>query len=122
MHIVPSADRLIVEVKVKPSDIDKLAAGQDARIRFSAFDRRKTDQLHGTLMRIGADLTRDSENRPSYYSAAVQISESELAKLNGLKLVPGMPAEVFIKTGERTLASYIVKPLRDQMERALRER
>ncbi len=73
-------------------------------------------------MRIGADLTRDSENRPSYYSAAVQISESELAKLNGLKLVPGMPAEVFIKTGERTLASYIVKPLRDQMERALRER
>ncbi len=48
MHIVPSADRLIVEVKVKPSDIDKLAAGQDARIRFSAFDRRKTDQLHGT--------------------------------------------------------------------------
>ena len=122
MHIVPSADRLIVEVKVKPSDIDKLAAAQDARIRFSAFDRRKTDQLHGTLVRIGADLTRDSENRPSYYSAAVQISESELAKLNGLKLVPGMPAEVFIKTGERTLAGYIVKPLRDQMERALRER
>ena len=122
MRIVPSADRLIVEVKLKPSDSDKLAEGQDARIRFSAFDRRKTDQLHGTLMRIGVDLTRDSENRPSYYSAAVQISQSELAKLNRLKLVPGMPAEVFIKTGERTLASCIVKPLRDQMERALRER
>jgi HlyD family secretion protein len=122
MHIVPSSDRLAVEVQVKPSDIDQLSMGQDARVRFSAFDRRTTDELQGTLVRIAADLTHDRQNRLSYYTATVKIAQSELARLNGRKLMAGMPAEVLIKTGERTLASYILKPMQDQMERALRER
>ena len=122
MHIVPSANRLVVEVQVKLSDIDQLFVGQDARVRFSAFDRLTTEELQGTLVRIGADLTHDAQNRLAYYTAAVTVPDSELAQLNGRKLVPGMPAEVLIKTGERTLASYILKPLHDQMERALRER
>ena len=90
--------------------------------RASAFDRRTTDELQGTLMRIAADLTHDPQGRLSYYTATVKIPESELGRLNGRKLVPGMPAEVLIKAGERTLASYILKPIHDQMERALRER
>jgi HlyD family secretion protein len=122
MHIVPSSDRLAVEIQVKPSDIDQLSIGQEARVRFSAFDRHTTDELRGTLMRIAADLTHDPQSRISYYTATIKVPESELSRLNGRKLVPGMPAEVFIKTGERTLASYILKPMHDQMERALRER
>jgi HlyD family secretion protein len=122
MHIVPSSDRLVVDVQVKPSDIDQLSMGQEARVRFSAFDRRITDELQGTLVRIAADLTHDPQNRLAFYTATVKVPETELARLNGRKLVPGMPAEVLIKTGERTLASYILKPMHDQMERALRER
>jgi HlyD family secretion protein len=122
MHIVPNSDRLAVEVQVKPSDIDQLSMGQDARVRFSAFDRRTTDELQGTLVRIAADLTHDRQNRLTYYTATVKIAQSELARPNGRKLMAGMPAEVLIKTGERTLASYILKPMQDQMERALREK
>jgi HlyD family secretion protein len=122
IHIVPSSDRLAVEIQVKPSDIDQLSIGQEAWVRFSAFDRRTTDELQGSLMRIAADLTHDLQSRISYYTATVKVPESELVRLNGRKLVPGMPAEVFIKTGERSLASYILKPMHDQMERALRER
>ena len=73
-------------------------------------------------MRTAADLTHDPQSRISYYTATVQLPESEFTRLNGRKLVPGMPAEVFIKTDERSLASYILKPMHDQMKRALRER
>jgi membrane fusion protein, type I secretion system len=91
-------------------------------VRFTAFNRRTTDEVEGTLIRIAADLTHDPQNNQSYYTAAVRVSADELAKLKGLRLVPGMPAEVFIKTGERTFASYLMKPLQDQMQRAFRER
>ena len=122
MLIVPSSDRLIVEIRIRPSDIDQLVLGQETRVRFPSFNRRTTDELHGVLSRIAADLTEDPQSRLSYYSGAVHVPESERAHLEGVKLVAGMPAEVFIKTGGRTLASYIVKPLSDQMQRALRER
>lgn len=122
MLIVPSSDRLIVEVRVSPSDIDQLSVGQETRVRFSAFNRRTTDELIGSVLRIAADLTRDPQMNISYYTVGISVAEKELANLGDLKLVPGMPAEVFIKTGERTLASYLIKPLRDQMERAFRER
>ena len=122
MSIVPDDDRLIVEVRVSPADIDQLLPGQETRVRFTAFNRRTTDELKGTVQRIGADLTHDTQANISYYTVAISIAENELATLGNLKLVPGMPAEVFIKTGERTVASYLIKPLRDQMERAFRER
>ena len=121
MLIVPSSDQLVVEVQIRPFDIDQLSVGQATRVRFSAFDWA-TDELQGALVRIAADLSQDPQSRLSYYSAAVRVPESELARLNGLKLLPGMPAEVFIKTGQRTIASYLLKPLLDQMKRALRER
>ena len=96
--------------------------GQEARVRFSAFGRRTTDELQGTLVRIAADLTQDPQSRVSYYTATVKIPEIELARLYGRKLMAGMPAEVLVKTRERTLASYIFKPMHDQMERAFREK
>jgi hypothetical protein len=74
------------------------------------------------LVRIAADPSRDPQSKLTYYSAAVRVPERELARLNGRRLLPGMPAEVFITTGQRTIASYLLKPLLDQMKRPLRER
>jgi HlyD family secretion protein len=122
MLIVPDADRLVVEIRVRPWDIDQLSVGQEARVRFSAFDRRHTDELQGVVSRVAPDLTHDAEARVSYYSAAVRLTERAMVQLSERRLVPGMPAEVFITTEARTLASYLVKPLADQMQRALRER
>jgi HlyD family secretion protein len=122
MQIVPSADRLIVEAHISPADIDQLSVGQETRVRFTAFNRRTTDEVRGAVDRVAADLIRDPQTNQSYYTVAVSVPESELASLGALKLLPGMPAEVFIKTGERTLASYLLKPLADQMQRAFRER
>jgi HlyD family secretion protein len=121
MIIVPSADRLIVEIRIEPSNIDQISVGREARINFSAFDRRKAEEFRGELFRVAADLTQDPQTGVSYYSASARIEQSELAKLGDLKLIPGMPAEILITGDRRTLASYIIKPLHDQMRRALRE-
>lgn len=123
MLIVPETDRLIVEIRIQPQDIDQVHKGQPTRVRFTAFNQRTTPEVWGTLHRVAADLTRDQQTGQSFFSGAVIIDESELkTKLAGLKLIPGMPADAFIKTGERTLASYIMKPLADHMQRSLRER
>lgn len=122
MLIVPASDQLILEVKVQPHDIDQVHVGQSTRVRFTAFNQRTTPEISGTLFRVGGDLTKEAQTGLAYFLAGVSISEDELKKLNGLKLMPGMPADVFIKTGERTFADYIVKPLTDQMNRSLRER
>jgi HlyD family secretion protein len=121
MLVIPAADMLIVEARINPADIDQLHLGQQTRIRFSAFNRRTTPELSGVVFRIAGDLTKEQPTGVGYYTAGIRIEPEELAKLRGLKLLPGMPAEAYIKTGERTLASYLLKPLLDQMQRALKE-
>jgi len=121
MLVVPESDILIIEARVGPTDIDQVRIGQDTRVRLSAFNQRTTPELAGKVFRVAADLVKEPQTGQTYYPVGVRVSETELARLKELKLVPGMPAEVFIKTGERTLASYIVKPLLDQMQRAFRE-
>ncbi|EJM99238.1 HlyD family type I secretion periplasmic adaptor subunit [Phyllobacterium sp. YR531] len=120
MMIVPSSDELTVEVRVLPQDIDQLHLGQPARIRLSAFSQQTTPELTGTLKQVAADLTIDRQSGAGYYSARVTIPPSELAKLRGLTLTAGMPAEAFFITGERTMLSYLVKPLVDQIDRSFR--
>lgn len=122
MYLVPESDRLIVEIKIAPQDIDQVHIGQDVRILFTAFNKRSTPELTGNVVRLAGDLTREQQTGAPYYAAGVSISDPEMARLNGLRLLPGMPAEAFIVTGERTFASYILKPITDQMERAVRER
>lgn len=121
MLLVPEADRLIVEARVNPQDIDQVFVGQPTRIRFSAFNQRTTPEVEGRLFRIGSDLVREEHSGHSYFTVAAEVTDAELAKLKNLKLKPGMPAEVFVKTGSRTLASYLVKPMTDQFQRGLRE-
>ncbi len=120
MLIVPAADKLEAEIKVAPQDIDQLTIGQRVNLRFSAFNQTLTPEVSGTLERIGADLTREPQTGLSYYLGRVSVSETEVAKLGGLKLLPGMPVEAFLKTGDRTALSYLVKPLEDQIERSFR--
>jgi HlyD family secretion protein len=122
MLIVPDADTLIIEAKVAPQQIDQLHLGQQATLRFVAFNQRTTPELNGEVIRIGADVTQEEKKNEAYYSVRIRISDSELARFEGLKLVAGMPVETFIQTAPRTVMSYLVKPMHDQITRAFRER
>ena len=122
MLIVPAAEQLSIEAKVAPHEIDQLRFGQAATLRFSAFNQRTTPEIDGTITRISADVTADQRTGQNYYTIRVATEEKELARLGAVKLVPGMPVEVFAKTYDRSVLSYFVKPLRDQVMRAFRER
>jgi HlyD family secretion protein len=118
MMIVPSRDELSVEVRIATSDIDQVHLEQPAKLRFPAFNQRTTPEITGTVTRIGADLTRDAQANSVFY--VVRLRPEGMPK--SIKLVPGMPVEAFIATGERTAISYLVKPISDQFARAFRER
>ncbi|ESY58115.1 MULTISPECIES: HlyD family type I secretion periplasmic adaptor subunit [unclassified Mesorhizobium] len=121
MQIVPVTDDLTVEAHIAPQDIDQVTMGQNAILRLSAFNRQTTPELTGTLSRISADLTIEERTGAAFYVARVTLPKTEVAKLRGLALAPGMPAEVFFPTGDRTMLSYLVKPLSDQIQKAFRE-
>jgi HlyD family secretion protein len=122
MLIVPEADNLTVEAKLNPQDIDQVQPGQKAVLRFSTFNQRTTPELNGTVIRVSADLTTDQRSGVSYYTVRISIPEAEVARLGGLKLLPGMPLEAFIQTGDRTVLSYLMKPMTDQIARSFRGR
>ena len=121
MQIVPISDSLTVEAKIAPSDIDQLWAGQMASLRFSAFSQRTTPEINGKVERISPDITTDERTGLSYYTVRISTTRSETERLGEVKLVPGMPVESFIKTQDRTVISYFIKPLSDQVARAFRE-
>jgi HlyD family secretion protein len=122
MLIVPQADDLQVEAKVNPQDIDKLQVGQKTVLRLSAFNQRTTPELNGAVTRVSPDVTTDQRTGQSYYTIRVSMPPEEVARLGDVKLIPGMPVEAFVQTGERTLLSYLIKPLSDQLMRAFREK
>jgi HlyD family secretion protein len=128
MQIAPRADALIIEAKVAPQDIDQIAVGASVRVRIEAGNRRTTPDLEGKVTVVSPDLTRESEATPKgpqseqYYLARVALSEEDLISTPDLHLVPGMPAEVYIRTQDRTPLNYLLKPLREQIARTFRER
>jgi HlyD family secretion protein len=122
MMIVPQADDLAVEAKVNPQDIDKLQIGQKTLLRLSAFNQRTTPELNGVVTRVSPDVTIEQRTGQSYYTIRVSMPPAEIARLGDVKLIPGMPVEAFVQTGDRTLMSYLIKPLSDQLMRAFRER
>ena len=121
MLIVPQNDSLDVEAKIDPRMIDQVRIHQTAMLRFSAFDQRTTPEIDGEVTRISPDLVEDPKKNEEYYTVRIAIPEEHLKSLK-LELVPGMPVECFIRTDDRTVISYLVKPLRDQIEKAFRER
>jgi HlyD family secretion protein len=122
MMIVPQADDLSVEAKVNPQDIDKLQIGQKTLLRLSAFNQRTTPELNGKVTRVSADVTTEQRTGQSYYTIRVSLPPEEVTRLGDVKLIPGMPVEAFVQTGDRTMFSYLIKPLSDQLMRSFRER
>lgn len=121
MLIVPDKDSLVVDARISPQDVDQVREGQMAYVRFTAFNQRTTPECNGDVVRIAADLSKDTVTGEAYFAARVGLPASEVRRLRELKLVPGMPAEVFIKTHDRTALSYFVRPLSDQFRRAFTE-
>jgi len=122
MMIVPQADNLSVEAKVNPQDIDQLRIGQKTLLRLSAFNQRTTPELNGVVSRISPDATTDQRTGQSYYTIRVSMPPEEVARLGEVRMIPGMPVEAFVQTGDRTMISYLAKPLHDQLMRAFREK
>ena len=122
MLIVPGAETLAVEARAAPQDIDQLRLGQPAILRFSAFNQRTTPEIAGQVSRVSADISIDQRSGQLFYTVRVAVAAADLARLGQVRLVPGMPVEVFLHTEERSVLSYLVKPLHDQVERAFRER
>jgi HlyD family secretion protein len=122
MQIVPQSDDLVVEAKVVPSEIDQVGLGADVVVRIMAGNQRTTPSISGTITRVSADLTQDPQTKQSYYVVRATLPLDEVRRLSDLKLVPGMPVEVFIQTQDRTPLQYLLKPLREQIARTFRER
>lgn len=128
LDIVPQNEKLIVEARVSPLDIDRVHVGQTAEVRFSAFKSRNTPKIDGRLIAVSADRLADEhgateQERAGYYLARVEITPQGLQDLarQKLDLLPGMPAEVLINTGERTLMEYLTDPIRDTFARSMIE-
>jgi HlyD family secretion protein len=121
MLIVPDADKLMVEARVNPQDIDKVQLEQTAALRFPAFNVRTTPEIIGIVKRISADITTDQRTGLNFYTVRIAMPPNEVIRLGDVKFVPGMPVEAFVQTGERTVISYLMKPLSDQIGRAFRE-
>jgi HlyD family secretion protein len=121
MYIVPKDANLIVRGRIEPIHIDQVHVGQEATLHFSAFDRRTTPELVGHVSAVSADTFEDQQLRMRYYRADIRLDEGMIEQLGDLALLPGMPVEAFIKTGDRSALSYFVKPLTDYFKRAFRE-
>lgn len=125
LEIVPLQDELIIEAHVRPQDIEFLKAGEPAAVKLTALNQRITPMVDGRVIYVSADaLPEDRRGTPTtsdLYVARIRLDPASAAKLNGFSPVPGMPAEVYIKTSERTFFQYLVRPIKDSMSRAFRE-
>lgn len=121
MMIVPDDERLSVEARIAPFDIDQVKVGQETRLRFTAFSRTMTPEIPARITHVAANISQDVKSGGSYYVVRADVDRAASSKLAGLELVPGMPVEVFIATSQRTPLSYFMKPLTDQFMRAFRE-
>lgn len=122
MYLVPQDRPLVIASQVEPIHVDEVHAGQEVMLRFPAFNRRQTPEVRGRIVQVSADAFTDEQSRRSYYRADIEIEDGETAKLpEGLELIPGMPVEAYIQTGERTPLSFLTKPLSDYFAKAFRE-
>ncbi|MBD9388223.1 HlyD family type I secretion periplasmic adaptor subunit [Agrobacterium sp. AGB01] len=119
--IVPDDQQLDVEARIQTRDVDQIRVGQQVRLRFAAFNQRTTPEIEGKVVNVAADAITDPATRQLYYAVKIQPDPESMKKVAGLDLYPGMPVEVFAHIAERTVISYLMKPLMDQVEHAFRE-
>lgn len=121
LEIVPTDDRLLVEVQVAPQDIDNVGLGQPANVRFTAFKQRTTPTVEGSVTYVSPDSMTDERTGLSYFLARIDVPEESLVDVSEEPMQPGMPAEAMIRTGERTAIDYLTQPIIESMNRAWRE-
>ena len=122
MYLVPQDRPLVIASQVRPQDVDQIFVGQTVKVILSAFDQRSAPELQGRVIQISADAFEDQATRASYYRAEIVLDDGEMAKLpETMVLIPGMPAEAYIQTAERTPMSYLMRPLSDYFIKAFRE-
>jgi HlyD family secretion protein len=122
LEIVPDSDELQIEARLPPNEIDQVRRAQTAFMRFSAFNQRTTPQVEGAVSYVSADLSHDTQTNSAYYTVRVTLPGDERRRLGAVTLVAGMPVEVFLQTGSRTMMSYLFKPITDQLHRMFNER
>lgn len=121
LYIIPQEEELMITAKIDAYHIDQVFAGRPVVLRFSAFNARTTPELNAEVARVSADVSTDERSGVQYYTTELRVSREEIARLGDQPLLPGMPVEVFIQTGERSPLSYLAKPFTDYFERAFRE-
>ncbi|GGE01064.1 HlyD family type I secretion periplasmic adaptor subunit [Aureimonas endophytica] len=122
MEIVPLGDELVVEARISPQDINDVHVGQAAGLRFSGVNSRTTPELDGDVHQVSADISQEQRTGASYYMVRIVIPKSQFDRMEGVRPVPGMPVEAFVKTQDRTALAYLIQPLSDQIARAFREK
>jgi HlyD family type I secretion membrane fusion protein len=121
LEIVPADDRLMVEVQLRPNDVDSVHIGLETQITLTGINQRKATPIHGRVTHVSADALQDARTSATYFVAHIDVPKAEVERLDGVVLQPGMPAAVMIKTGERTALAYLTQPLTDSINRAWRE-
>jgi HlyD family secretion protein len=122
MLIVPDGEVLSIEARIDPNEINQVRMEQPVVVRFPGLGQRTTPEIDGTVSLVSADLSQDEKTGASYYMIRITMADQQVARLGAVKLVPGMPVESFIETPPRTVLSFLLKPMRDQIEKAFRER
>lgn len=123
LDVIPLDDKLVVIVQINPIDIDNIAAGAVAEVRFPAFSSKTTPTVYGKVMVVSKDIVEPTQQgQVAHYAARVEVDEKDIPPEIRGRLIPGMPAEVIVPTGERTLAQYLIKPLTDSFHKSLREK
>jgi protease secretion system membrane fusion protein len=123
MDVVPTGDGFVVEAQLPINMIDRVHHGLPVELIFSAFNTNKTPHIPGVLTQVSADRTVDERTGNSYYKVRATVSPEgvKLIAAKHLDIQPGMPVEVFVKTGERTMMSYLLKPVFDRAKSSMSE-
>lgn len=121
LQIIPTGQGILFETRADPNSVDQIYVGQPVTLRLSAFNHRTTPDLEGKVVNVSPDVVEDEASGTAFYRVLVAAPRSELDRLGGLEVVPGMPVEAFLRTDERTVLSYLMKPFTDQLSRAFRE-
>jgi HlyD family secretion protein len=121
MDLVPRQDRLIVTARVRPEDIDVVRPGLTADVNLLPYNQRRVPRLKGTVSHVSADRLVDKRTDQPYYATKIRVQDPRIAEIDGVRIIPGMPAQVFIKTGRGTVALYALRPLLDSFNNAFRE-
>jgi HlyD family secretion protein len=121
LYIIPQDRPLIIVAQIPPIHVDEVHVGQPVRVVFAAFSSRTTPQLEGHLVTVSADAMSDPNSKQTFYRAEIELEKGEIEKLNGQTVIPGMPVQAYISTGDRSPMAYLLKPFTDYFQMAMRE-